>query len=184
MIVFRYCSREHSIKTLATMTTRRLNHIFLASVLAFTMLVGDMQNSRAEEKSKLIEQAEDLAAGGPSKADEIMKLLEEEIKLRPMNSWAHFLRGKVYFFTERADKALQDFDSAIRLLKDKDGSINPHFEMYRARTLFDLGYCEDAKRVLEGRWAFWQRSNLLREEYEAIYPQVLSKCREKGAANN
>lgn len=151
----------------------------LAILFFLSALGGNLLYAWAEEDSALVKRAETLFAEGPSRAEEIVKLLDEELSLRPKNSWARFLRGKVYFFTTRFDKALADFDAAVELLKSFDGSINPNFEMYQAKSLFQLGRCKEAKRILEGRWAFWQNYPKLKKEYEMLYPRVLAMCSDK-----
>ncbi|MHC4984507.1 MAG: tetratricopeptide repeat protein, partial [Planctomycetota bacterium] len=94
---------------------------------------------------------------GPSRASEVIDLLKKQLRLKPEHEQAIYLLGVTYFGIGDFKSALQQFDAGIALA-DKRKSIIPELVFYRARTLFELGRCPEARQLLDSHWAFWQDS--------------------------
>ncbi len=124
---------------------------------------------------KLYAQARALYREGPARAPEIIKLLKEQIRLTPDNEQAIYLLGVTYFGTNDMQNALQQFDQGIAL-SGKRGEINAEVLFYKARTLFYLGRCTEAKQMLDAYSAFWQDGGRLQGRYEQLYPEVERQC--------
>ncbi len=152
------------MRELAEATSRTMR------VLAFLLVLPSLSFA---DDSDLVLKALELFKQGPDQAKEIEKLLDEELKQRPDNHQAYFLRGKVMFYTGRLEEALKEFQTAMGHLGE---SVVPAYYMYEARTLFHLGQCSKAKKILESKWAFWQGSSKLLGQYKSYYPLVLEKC--------
>ena len=149
---------------------------FLAA-LSFVPLDDKSQavSLASDDGSSFHAQAKVLYKQGPSKAEEIIELLRKELQVRPGNADAMYLLGLTYYGTGRLDQALKEFDGALALT-ERDGSINAELRFCRARTLFYLGQCSEAKHILDVFWALWQDGEALQQKYEELYPDVLSKC--------
>ncbi|MDH3976644.1 MAG: tetratricopeptide repeat protein [Deltaproteobacteria bacterium] len=132
------------------------------------------------ESDSYYRQAKELYREGPSKAPEIIALLKKAITADDANVKAHYLLGVTYFGTERFDSALRQFDRALELQESDGQTINPELRFYRARTLFELGRCEEARQILESHWAFWQDGGRLQGRYEALSPMVEKACGDSG----
>lgn len=137
---------------------------------------GEQGEVHTPESESYYRQAKELYKAGPSKAPEIIALLEKAIAADKTNAMACYLLGLTYFGTERFDEALAQFDRALELKESNGKTINPELRFYRARTLFELGRCPEAKQILESHWAFWQDGGRLQERYEALYPEVRRIC--------
>ena len=124
---------------------------------------------------KLYAQARALYREGPAHAPEIIKLLKEQIRLTPTNEQAIYLLGVTYFGTNDMQNALQQFDQGIALA-GKRGELNGELLFYKARTLFYLGRCVEAKQMLDAYSAFWQDGGRLQVRYEQLYPEVERQC--------
>ena len=114
---------------------------------------------------------------GPSRASEVIDLLKEQLRLKPDHEQAVYLLGVTYFGVGNFKDALQQFDAAIGLA-DKRKTIIPELVFYKARTLFELMRCPEAKQLLDSHWALWQDSTRLKDRYEKLYPLVSARCGE------
>lgn len=119
--------------------------------------------------------ARDLYAEGPSRAPEIIRLLRKQLEKDPKHEEAIRLLATTYFGVGEFEKALEQFDAGIAIAGER-GTIVPVLVFYRAKTLFALGRCVEARLVLESHWAFWQDGGYLQKEYDRLYPAVLAKC--------
>ena len=136
------------------------------------------------ESEAFLQQARELYREGPSKAEEVVTLLEKAIAADTTNANAYYLLGLTYYGSERFDEALVELVRALEL-KEADGkTIQPTLRFHRARTLFELGRCPEARQILESHWAFWQDGGRLQERYEALYPAVVRKCGDVGEAQS
>lgn len=136
------------------------------------------------ESEELLQQARQLYKKGPSKAQDVVDLLQEAIAADKTCANTYYLLGLTYYGTGRLKEALVEFERALEL-KEADGkTIQPALRFHRARTLFYLGKCAEARQILESHWAFWQDGGSLQERYEALYPEVERSCGEHGVADS
>lgn len=119
--------------------------------------------------------ARQLYGEGPSRAPEIIVLLRKKLEEEPQHEQAIRLLGITYFGVGEFEKALKQFDRGIAIAGER-GTIVPGLVFYRARTLFELGRCVEARSLLESHGAFWQDDEDLQKKYERLYPEVLAKC--------
>jgi tetratricopeptide (TPR) repeat protein len=147
----------------------------LLTVLLLCAAPNVLAQSPSTDQRSAYDRARELYDKGPARANEVIALLKEEIAANPKHARAHYLLGVTYFGTKRLDDALVNIRRAIELAR-ADGSITPLYNFYEAKTLFHMGRCSEAKRILEAYWAFWQDGASLQKRYEELYPQVLKQC--------
>ena len=158
-----------------------LTLVFVPVVLVLTstvLLKADETTPTADHVESKYEQARALYSEGPSKAQEIIQLLKEELEEHPDNEKAIKLLGITYFGIGNSEAALVQFDSAISLAAKED-RILPHMIFYKARALHDLARDEEAKQLLEAYWAFFQDDEKLTRQYDILYPAVNESLKAK-----
>jgi tetratricopeptide (TPR) repeat protein len=116
-------------------------------------------------------QARILYSDGPSRAPEIIALLEAELADNPDHEEAIRLLGITYFGIDQPQEALVQFERALEIAAARDTML-PGMLMYKARALHDLGRDIEAKKILDVYWALWQDSKKLQGLYEYLYPLV------------
>jgi tetratricopeptide (TPR) repeat protein len=122
---------------------------------------------QAPEPRTRVEKALELYSLGPSKAPEIIAILQEELEENPENIKAIKLLGITYFDTDSFADALACFERGIELA-EKEGSIQPHLLLLKARTLHRLDRNQEALKILEVYWAFFQGDPDLEKQAEEL----------------
>ena len=115
--------------------------------------------------------ARDLYREGPSKAPQIIALLQDHIESHPKDDNAYRLLGITQFGTSRNVHALESFNKAIELQKEK-GEVSPNILMLKARTLYSLERKKECKQLLKHNWAFWQNDPELKSQYEWYWQRL------------
>lgn len=122
--------------------------------------------------SERMEKARALYAQGPSKSQEAIFLLEEEIQTNPNNEKAIMLLGVTYYGTGDFEKALEQFEK-IPDVTPESKQINPTFLLYKAKTLHMLCRNEEALKILDVFNAFWLGTQR-EEEYISLHTEVVN----------
>jgi tetratricopeptide (TPR) repeat protein len=140
--------------------------ICVAMIIAATMAYSeDREKSRYDEAWALYQQ-------GPQKANQVIALLQEEIKENPDNDSAHLLLGITFFGTEQFDAALRQFDIALDL-GEKQNVKRPRTILLKARTLKMLRRSAEAKDLLDINAAsFTDADKETKKEYETLFNDV------------
>lgn len=121
------------------------------------------------------EQARALYAQGPSRATEVIDLLKQELKSNPEYEPAVKLLAITYFGTEQFQKALDQFDHALRMTEARHEMV-PQLLFYKAVTLNELGRCPEAKRIVDVYWALWQDDETLKAQSEQLSAALNAAC--------
>lgn len=144
----------------------------LALATSSLSLCGETDSTSAYERALVLYQQ------GPSKADEVIEILEAELKDHPQNYDAVALLGITYFGTRRFEDAITRFDEAIRLTRES-GEFNAQLHLMKAKSLAYLERYSEARALLVAIQAFFQTKDGREEEYEDFLELVSARLTER-----
>ncbi len=158
--------------------SRMPRRTIFAAVLVASLLYASL--AVCEEPDRF-ERALALYSEGPSRAPEIIELLRAELSDHPDHEKARRLLAITLFGTEQFEAALVEFDVVLAAIENRE-EISPRILFYKARTLYELKRYEEAAKILDVYWAFWQDDEKLRQGYE-YYSERIKKRLEAESAN-
>jgi hypothetical protein len=137
--------------------------------------------SAAEKTKTHFQKAVELYTKGPSKADEILRELDLELKERPSNSGAYVLKALTLMGTKRCPEALM----VVRQLEEVPslkGKVFPAALEVRARCLCEFGKFAEAKAALEPYKEHFQQKEEWRKSYATLMQGIEKLLRMEEAA--
>jgi tRNA 2-thiouridine synthesizing protein A len=143
---------------------------FIISVSALLIIAATVEATE-EEKTSRYDKAWALYQQGPEKAEQVIKVLREELKENPENSSAHLLLGITLFGTKRFEAALVQFNAAIDL-GIKRNVTRPRTILLKARTLNQLNRAAEAKKLLDKQAPLFSQPPDVKQEYDQLCIEI------------